>query len=68
MNSSVVQNAIVLWNALALDNAIVRAGRDDIQIREEDLKHMLPTIVEHINFAGQFNIDLNRRPLFKLAA
>ena len=65
---TMVQNAIVLWNALALDNATARARRDDIPIREEDLKHVLPTMVEQINFVGQFNIDISRRPPFRLAA
>jgi TnpA family transposase len=64
---TVVQNAIVLWNALALDNAIPKARRDKITIREEDLRHILPTMVEHINFVGQFDIDINRRPPFRLA-
>ena len=62
-----VQNAIVLWNALALDQAIPKARYDRIPIRDEDLKHVLPTMVEHINFVGQFDIDINRRPPFRLA-
>lgn len=64
---TVVQNAIVLWNALALDQAIPKARHDGISIRDEDLRHILPTIIEHINFVGQFDIDMNRRPPFRLA-
>ena len=59
---TVVQNAIILWNALSLENII-----PDIQtIPEEDLKRILPTMTGHINFVGQFNLDFNRTPPFEL--
>ncbi len=64
---TVVQNAIALWNALALDQAIPKARRDGILIQDENLKHILPTMIEHINFVGRFDIDINRRPPFRLA-
>ncbi len=64
---TVVQNAIALWNALALDQAIPKARRDGILILDENLKHILPTMIEHINFVGRFDIDINRRPPFRLA-
>jgi TnpA family transposase len=64
---TVVQNAIVLWNGLALDQAISKARQDGLKIGDEDLKHIFPTMIEHINFVGQFDLDLNRRPPFRLA-
>jgi TnpA family transposase len=65
---SVVQNAIILWNALALEKAIAAARRDGLSISEEDLKHVLPTMIAHISFVGRFAVNLQRRPPFKLAA
>lgn len=64
---TVVQNAVVLWNALALEQAINRARADGIIITDEDLNHILPTKTEHINLVGEFNVDLHRKPLFRLA-
>ncbi len=58
---TVVQNAIVLWNVLALDQAVEKVAVD-----EEDLAHILPTMTEHINFVGRFDLDLRRKPPFKL--
>ena len=65
---TVVQNAIVLWNALALEQAIGRARRDGVRIEDEDLRHILPTMLEHINFVGHFDVNMERRPPFRLAA
>lgn len=60
---TVVQNAIVLWNALMIEY-ILSTG--SMVISEADLKHMLPTMTEHINFVGKFDVDLLRRPPFEL--
>jgi len=65
---TVVSNAIVLWNALALERAAWKAKKDGIEINEEDLKHILPTMVGHINFIGHFHVDLDRKPPFTLPA
>jgi len=64
---TVIQNAIALWNALALDQAVTKARQDDVDITYEDLKHVLPTMIEHINFVGQFHLDFNRQLPFKKA-
>lgn len=64
---TVVQNAIALWNALALDQAVTDARQDGVDITDEDLKHVLPTMIEHINFVGQFLLDFNRQLPFKKA-
>ena len=63
---AVMQNAIVLWNAMALEHAISRARRDGVKIDDSDLQHILPTMIEHINFIGRFDINMNRNTLFKL--
>lgn len=65
---TVVQNAIVLWNALALDQAIRQAKKDGFVIPDEDLERILPVMIEHINFIGHFHVDLNRKPIFKMAS
>jgi len=59
---TVIQNAIILWNALSLENNIPK----DQSISKEDLKRVLPTMTAHINFIGQFNLDFDRTPPFKL--
>ena len=63
---TVVQNAIVYWNALALDQAIYKSQKDGVKITDEDLKHVLPIMFEHINFVGQFDLDLKRKPPFNI--
>lgn len=65
---TVVQNAIVLWNALALEQVIEKSKNEGLKIEDEDLKHMLPVMVEHINFVGRFDFDLSRQPPFRLSA
>lgn len=40
---TVVQNAVVLWNALALEKGIDRARADGVIITDEELNHILPT-------------------------
>ncbi len=64
---TVMQNAIALWNVMALEQAIAKAEKDGIIVEDEDKKHMLPTMTGHINFIGTFNIDLNRKSPFKLS-
>ncbi len=59
---TVVQNAIILWNALSLENIIPNFQ----MVSEEDLKRVLPTMTGHINFIGQFDLDFDRRPPFNL--
>ena len=61
---TVVQNAIVLWNALSLENAIRKARQEGILVTDEDLKHMLPTMTGNIDFVGKFDLDLKRKPPF----
>jgi hypothetical protein len=58
----VVQNAIILWNALCLENIIPNFQ----MVSEEDLKRILPTMTGHINFIGQFDLDFGRKPPFDL--
>lgn len=59
---TVIQNAIILWNALSLESILP----DDHSIPDKDLNRMLPTMTGHINFIGQFNLDFNRKPPFYL--
>lgn len=58
---TVIQNAIVLWNALAIENIL---NKGLVVISLEDLKHILPTMTRNINFVGTFEVDLHRKPLF----
>jgi hypothetical protein len=54
--------AIILWNALSLENIIPNFQ----MVSKEDLKRILPTMTGHINFIGQFDLDFDRRPPFNL--
>ncbi len=42
------------------------AKQGGVKIEDEDLRHVLPTMVEHINFVGRFDVNLERMPPFKL--
>ena len=42
---TVVQNVIVLWNALALEKAIAAARRDGQDVRDEDLAYVIRTMI-----------------------
>lgn len=55
-------NAIVLWNALSLEEILYET--DDIS--SADLNRILPTMVRHINFVGRFDLDFTRKPPFEL--
>lgn len=59
---TVVQNAIVLWNALSLEKVLYK--NDDIS--SADLNRILPTMVRHINFVGRIDLDFARKPPFEL--
>ncbi len=59
---TVVQNAIILWNALSLEDIIPNFQ----MLSQKELKRVLPTMTGHINFIGQFDLDFNRRPPFNL--
>jgi TnpA family transposase len=61
---TVVQNAIVLWNALAIEDAVRRATAAGVKIDERALPHVHPTMTGQINFVGTFNLDLGRQPPF----
>lgn len=65
---TVIQNAIVFWNALALGQALMKARQDGHVIEDEDLQHILPTMLKHINFVGHFEVNIDRKPPFRLSA
>ena len=60
---TVAQDAIVLWDALAIDHIL--RERSNL-ISEADLKRILPTMTHHINFMGEIDVDLQRMPPFEL--
>jgi hypothetical protein len=41
---------------------------EEPHVRDEDLAHVIPTMIGHINFVGRFALDLRRRPPFKFSA
>jgi TnpA family transposase len=61
---TVIQNAIVLWNSLAIEQVIANSA--DISADDPNLAHIWPTMTRHSNFVGHFNLDLRRRPPFRM--
>jgi len=39
---------------MALEQAISKARNDGVKIEDENLQHILPTMIEHPNFIGTF--------------
>ena len=53
---------------MALEQEIASARKDGISITDEDLSHALPTLLDHINFVGKFDLDMGRElPFVKTA-
>lgn len=65
---TVIQNAVVLWNALAIEQAVERARAEVGEISEDDLRQIFPTMLEHINFVGKFDLDMDRETPFRMSA
>lgn len=60
---TVIQNAIVLWDALSLENILAKRANP---VSDSVLKRILPTMTEHIKFVGRFELDMKRKPPFEL--
>ena len=51
-------NALVLWNAQYLDDAIVQLRTTGHQITDEDLRRLSPLQHEHVKMLGHFPFTL----------
>jgi hypothetical protein len=62
---NVVLNCIVFWNTLSLQQIVEQLRAEGIKISEEELSHITPTMINHIDLIGKFEIDLDRIVPFK---
>jgi len=64
---NVVLNCIAFWNTLAMQQIVEELRAEGCEISNEELKHITPTMTNHIDLIGKFEIDLGRSVPFKFA-
>jgi len=64
---NVVLNCIAFWNTLAIQQIVKELRAEGHEISQEELKHVTPTMTEHIDLIGKFEINLGRNVPFKFA-
>jgi len=64
---NVVLNCIAFWNTLAMQQIVEGLRAEGCEISDEELKHITPTMTNHIDLIGKFEIDLGRSVPFKFA-
>ena len=62
---NVVLNCIVFWNTLSVQQIVEELRAEGIKISEEELGHITPTMINHIDLIGKFEIDFSRILPFK---
>lgn len=64
---NVVLNCIAFWNTLAIQHIVEELRAEGHEISQEELKHVTPTMTEHIDLIGKFEINLGRSVPFRFA-
>ena len=62
---NVVLNCIAFWNTLAIQQVVEQLRAEGHEISQEELSHVTPTMTEHIDLIGKFEINLGRNAPFK---
>ena len=62
---NVVLNCIAFWNTLAMQQIVGELRAEGCEISNEELKHITPTMTNHIDLIGKFEINLDRSAPFK---
>jgi hypothetical protein len=62
---NVVLNCIAFWNTLAMQQIVEELRAEGCEISNEELKHITPTMTNHIDLIGKFEINLDRSAPFK---
>ena len=62
---NVVLNCIVFWNTLAIQQITEELRAEGEKISEEELRHITPTRINHIDLIGKFEINFDRIVPFK---
>ncbi len=64
---NVVLNCIAFWNTLAIQHIVDELRVAGHEISQEQLKHVTPTMSQHIDLIGKFEINLGRSVPFRFA-
>lgn len=56
---NLLSNAIVLWNTVYMQAALDHLRQNGWDISEEEIIHLSPTRVEHINIHGKYQFDIS---------
>ncbi|MBV9578095.1 MAG: Tn3 family transposase [Chloroflexi bacterium] len=51
-------NAIIIWNAVYMTEALEDTRADGIAVDDDDLTHIPPTLWSHVNVYGKYEFDL----------
>ena len=62
---NVVLNCIVFWNTLAIQQITEELRAEGEKISEGELRHITPTMINHIDLIGKFEINFSRSVPFK---
>jgi TnpA family transposase len=62
---NLVLNCIAFWNTLAIQKIVEELRAEGHEISQEQLKHVTPTMTEHIDLIGKLEINLGRSVPFK---
>lgn len=55
---NLVTNAVVAWNTVYMEAAIIQLRGEGYEISSEDITHLSPTRYEHINPYGKYQFDV----------
>jgi len=64
---NVVLNCIAFWNTLAIQQAVEELRDEGYKISQEELRYVTPTMTDHIDLIGKFEINLGRSVPFRFA-
>ncbi|MBI1925987.1 Tn3 family transposase [Candidatus Poribacteria bacterium] len=64
---NIVLNCIAFWNTLAIQHIVSQLRAEGHTIDENELRHITPTMTQHIDLIGKFEINLSRRPPFQFS-
>jgi TnpA family transposase len=64
---NVILNCIAFWNTLAIQHIVEKLRAEGHEVDQEELKHVTPTMTEHIDLIGKFEINLGRSVPFRFA-
>ena len=58
---NVVLNCIVFWNTLSVQQVVEQLRAEGIKISQEELRHITPTMINHIDLIGEKKMKTRKR-------